>query len=292
MPLADTVVVCAPDWIASNPETAATNAYQQTGSEGDREVAKTQYRDFVAALRLAGIEVLELDPPKHAPDAVFPNNWFSTHPDGTLTLYPMLAESRRLERQPEKLKRLLSDFLIVRELDFTGREPEAIVEGTGSLVFDPTGHTAYAAISPRTDRDLTEEICRGLGYEAYFFESADRDLPVYHTNVVMGVGRDFAVVCLDAVEDQTPLRAHLEVAGKTVIEITREQMGEFCGNVIELAGVVLMSDRAFHAFEPAQLEVLSRDRQIVHPDISAIEKMGGGSARCMVAEVFLPRKSS
>jgi hypothetical protein len=288
MPIAEAVVVCPPKWIQSNPDTASTNAYQSAGTDKDRDLASRQYAEFVRELRGAGIDVLELEPPEDAPDAVFPNNWFSTHADGTLAFYPMLAESRRRERQPEALRRLLASFNIVRELDYTGYEPDRFLEGTGSIVFDPVGRTAYAALSPRTDVEVLDRVCEDLGCNPFVFEASDAEMPVYHTNVVMGVGRDFAVVCLEAVTDPTPLQAHLEVAGKDVVEINREQMRSFCGNVIELAGLVLMSDQAFRAFEPEQLEVLSRDRRIIHPDISAIEKMGGGSARCMVAEVLLP----
>jgi hypothetical protein len=290
--LASVVVVCPPTWIDSNSETASTNAYQHAGSEADRLLAQEQFRVFVCALREAGIDVLELDPPSNAPDAVFPHTGFSTQPDGTLVLYPMLAESRRQERDPAGLRQVLlsSGYRVEREVDFTALEIEGeFLEGTGSLVMDHANRHAYAALSPRTTPRALRVVCAGLGYAATEFRAEDQGMAVYHTNVVMAVGSDFAVVCREAIADPRPLDESLGSTGKKVIDISREQMRAFCGNILELAGpVVLMSSQAYAAFDPAQLAILEEGRRIVHADISAIEQLGGGSARCMVAEVFLP----
>jgi len=290
--LAPAVVVCPPDWIASNPETAETNAYQQEGSAEDRALAVTQFRRFVDELETAGIQVIQLSPPPGTPDAVFPNNWFSTHGNGDLAIYPMRAVSRRQERDVAGLQRALvtAGFSPAQTLDFTDLEDEnEFVEGTGSLIFDHTNRLAYACLSPRTTEFAVGTVCQALDYLPVLFRATDLDMEVYHTNVVMALGSDFAVICLEAVEDPRALIKSLEDTGKQVVEITREQMRAFCGNVIELAGpVILMSDCAYQRFRPDQLAVLNKGRQIIHPDISAIEKLGGGSARCMVAEVLLP----
>lgn len=294
-PPASAVIVCPPTWIASNPETAQTNAYQHEGTEADRNLATRQFFDFTKTLREAHIEVLELNPPLEAPDAVFPNNWFSTHHDGTLALYPMLAESRRRERNLGGLSQLLEKggFAVEQLRDFTEFEKYGRnLEGTGSIVFDHTHRIAYACTSPRTHPEVLAIACASLDYQPVAFEAADAEMPIYHTNVAMAVGSDFAVVCLEAVAEPKELLTNLHVTGKTIIDITRAQMRSFCGNVIELAGpIVLMSTQAHEAFLPTQRAVLERNRSIIHADISAIERMGGGSARCMVAEIFLPKGS-
>jgi hypothetical protein len=293
MALARTVVVCPPTWIASNPETAATNAYQQPGTEADRALAQEQFAGFVSMLRGAGVEVLELPPVDDCPDAVFPNNWFSTHADGSVLLYPMLAESRRRERQPEALRSLLREFEIGSEVSFTQSEEVGwFLEGTGSMVFDPTGPAVYAAISPRTHEEVLDFVCAVLHVEPFLIYTCDAGMEIYHTNVVMAVGSDFAVVCQDAVSNRTALAEKLRSTGKEIIDITREQMRAFCGNVLELEAGVVMSSRAYDAFTPEQRAVLAESRSILHSDISAIEKLGGGSTRCMLAEIFLPRKKT
>lgn len=288
---ASIVVVCPPTWIQSNPETAATNAYQQTGDDELIALAQRQFEEFLRQLMDAGIEVRQLAPPPGCPDAVFPNNWFATMPDGHLVFFPMMAPSRRAERQIEPLLDLLGGQDRWQVVHFE-REEELgnYLEGTGSLVFDHQNRIGYAALSPRTTEKGVESASRVLDFEPLIFHASDAEVPVYHTNVVMSVGSDFAVICLEAIEERLALKAKLESTGKTVIDISREQMREFCGNIIELAGpVILMSDRAYSAFRPDQLEALAQGRKVIHPDISAIESMGGGSARCMVAEVFLPK---
>lgn len=291
MALARTVVVCPPTWIASNPETAATNAYQQPGTEADRALAQEQFAGFVSMLRGAGVEVLELPPVGDCPDAVFPNNWFSTHFDGTLALYPLMAESRRRERQPEALRALLGGFEIIDEASFASFEEMGwFLEGTGSLVFDPETKDVYAAISGRTCEEALDMIAAMLHVDPFPIYTCDAGMEVYHTNVVMAVGTDFSVVCLEAVSNRSALAEKLRLNGKEIIEITREQMRQFCGNVLEVEAGVVMSTRAYDAFTAAQRAILSRNRPLLHSDISAIEKLGGGSARCMLAEIFLPRK--
>lgn len=291
--LAKAVLVRPPEWIVSNPETAATNAYQVVGDEQDRAIAQRQFRAFCTELGAVGIDVVEMPAGAGCPDAVFPNNWFSTHEDGKVAIYPMMAESRRRERDLPLLTQKLSGagFEVSEILDFTDFERAGhFLEGTGSLVIDHWSRIAYACLSARTHREAVITVCDRMKWRPVIFEARDSEMPVYHTNVVMGVASDFAVVCAEAITAHDAVMSALQASGRSIVEISRQQMRSFCGNIIELAGpTVLMSNQAREAFHPDQLAVLGRNRKIISPDISAIERLGGGSARCMVAEIFLPR---
>ena len=266
-----------PTSFAFNPETAVTNGFS---APGNPERAGEEFIALVAALGRNGIDVQVWEGPSDAPDAVFPNNWISSHEDGRVIVYPMESESRRRERQNFEGSCI----------DLTGWEAEGkFLEGTGSLVLDRANKTAYASLSPRTHPDAVRDWCAGMGYWPIVFEALDRaGAPIYHTNVVLSVGSDWAVFCTRACPSPNPVLAELKIAGKEVIEIDFDQLEAFCGNVIELDGVIVVSKRAWAAFSDEQRAILSMGRAPVVVDIGTIESIGGGSVRCMIAEWFSP----
>lgn len=282
----------------SNPETLADNAFQRPPGEESPQAIEIAAREEFARLREAlesrGIEVewRSARGNREAPDAVFPNNWFSTHAAGRLVLYPMRSPTRRLERREEIIEELRARYPEV--IDLTAQESEdRFLEGTGSLVIDERGGIVYASESPRTDRRLVEEWAQQFDLDPFIFRATDAEgRAIYHTNVVMSVGSDWAVVCVEAVDplDRSELLATLAETGHDTIDISLEQMQAFCGNVLELENdrgekLVVMSDRAFHAFSDEQRAALSAHAELVHADLTTIETHGGGSARCMLAEL-------
>jgi hypothetical protein len=290
--------MCAPRDFGFNPETAATNVFQQPEAPADdpRQAAMAEFDASVAALCQMGVRVRTVEPGVAGlTDGVFPNNWFSVHPHGQglrLLLYPMLSEVRRRERSalPQVLAALPTPPEVI---DLSGHEAHGrFLEGTGSIVFDHLHRVAYAALSERTHPEVLREVCDLLGYRAQPFSAEALGVPVYHTNVVMSVGTGFAVVCLEVVAeaDREALRESLERTGRTVIQISLAQMLDFCGNVLEVAGsdgpVLVMSERARASFTPDQLSELGRHATICSFAIPVIERLGGGSARCMLAELF------
>ena len=259
--------------------------------------------------------VVEDTPTPHTPDSIFPNNWFSTHSaeeladeenpadsnQPTIVLYPMFAPNRREERSKNVLKRLGEHYKTgFKQVDLTANEKEnAFLEGTGSLILDRENKIAYACISPRTDEDVLDEWADSLGYDYCVFEANDANgTPIYHTNVMMCVGSRYAIVCLDAVtdiEERMTLIEVLEESGKEIFEIALDQMESFAGNMLELQGkdangnpkpVIVMSKTAKESLDSEQLHLLQNYATIVAPDLDCIEKNGGGSARCMIAEIF------
>ncbi len=299
-----TVLMVRPARFGANPETAATNAFQRggPGDAGTLARARREFDGLAAVLRANGVEVRvvedTLEPPK--PDALFPNNWLSFHADGTVVLYPMLAPSRRAEVRPEILGELgRAGFPAPRRvLDLRAGAEADFLEGTGSLVLDRAARVAYACLSPRTARALVERFCAELEYRPVCFRAADaRGLPIYHTNVMMSVGTRFAVVCLEALgdsEERLALVQSLAQSGHELVPIKLSQMDEFAGNVLELRArtgeaLIVLSARARAALRPEQLAVLERHARLVSADLATIEEHGGGSARCMLAEVFAPR---
>lgn len=283
----------------SNPETVADNAFQRPpGDESPQSIeiaAREEFARLREMLETRGVEVVwrAAAANRESPDAVFPNNWFSTHAGGTLVLYPMMAPSRRLERREEIVASLRDRYPLV--VDLTATEAEGrYLEGTGSLVIDERGRIVYAGESPRTDRRLVEAWAERMGYEPVIFRATDAaDRPIYHTNVVMSVGSDWAVLCVEAVDplDRAEVLATLAESGHETIDISLEQMEAFCGNVLELESdkgerLVVMSDRAFHAFTDEQRDFLGSRADLVHADLATIETHGGGSARCMIAELY------
>jgi hypothetical protein len=306
---ADAVLLVRPVAFRSNPETVESNAFQREPGAADpaaeQAAAAVEFAGLVGALADAGVETIVVDdsPRSDTPDAVFPNNWVSFHADGTAVLYPMMAENRRAERRADILERLSRErgFRIDRVLDLSASEHEGrFLEGTGSLVLDRVNRIAYACLSPRTDPEALAAACQALGYEPLVFAAVDEGgVPVYHTNVLMSVGTDFAVVCEEAIADagqRAAVRRRLEETGHEVIPISLRQMGSFAGNVLEVASrsgerLVAMSARARGSLEPGQLAALEARARIVSAPIGTIEAAGGGSVRCMLAEIHLPRRA-
>lgn len=312
---AGALVVVRPATFASNPETRATNAFQQdapAAPDTDAEfrlgrrphVREAVLHEFDQLAALLGDELRvhvwadTPDPPK--PDAVFPNNWFSTHADGTVVLYPMLAPSRRRERRLDLIEALGRDgpYRIARILDLSGFEASGqFLEGTGSLVLDRAHRVAYACRSPRTHDAPLAAFAAELGYDVVAFDAVGPDAaPVYHTNVVMWIGERIAGVCLESIPDAAQRRAVRERLGATheVLEISMAQMSEYCGNMLAVRSrggdaLLEMSHRAYHALTDGQRATLHRHfRWLTAHPIYTIERLGGGSVRCMLAEVFLP----
>lgn len=294
-----------PSCFGRNAETAASNAFQQVFSAAPDTVRANAIAEFdgaVAALREAGVRVFvadDVDEPAK-PDAVFPNNWASFHENGDVILYPLSAASRRPERRPEIVDWLGREggFRVRRVVDLSWLEANGeYLEGTGSLVLDRLSNVGYAAISSRTRPVALREFTRQTGIEVVSFRTSDgRGRPVYHTNVILSIGTRFAVVCADAVAgtvERDRLLHRLAATGRRIIEIDLSQMHCFAGNVLELetdgrGAVIAMSTAARDAFSASQLEVLEQcARPVVFP-LDTIERVGGGSARCMLAEIFLP----
>src|ERR1700730_9044420 len=301
------VLMVRPASFGFNPQTAASNAFQQAADSPDEDEAPRlvliEFDGLAGALQRAGVEVLiASDPPRPAkPDAIFPNNWVSFHFDGTVALYPMLAPNRRAERREEILEQVVREgrFHVSRTVDLTHREAEGkFLEGTGSLVLDRAHRVAYASLSPRTDLDVLGESAPLLDYELATFEAWDTAAqPVYHTNVVMAIGTRFAVVCGEAIA-QPPHREavfnRLRAAGHDIVDITQRQMFEFAGNLLELAPakgrVVALSTTAWRSLDPEQRRVLESHADVISAAIPTIERVGGGGVRCMLAELSLPKR--
>lgn len=300
---APAVLMIRPAAFGVNPETVATNAFQAATAQDEdvRESAKAEFDGVVAALERAGVEAIVVedlaDPPK--PDAVFPNNWLSLHHDGTAVLYPMLSPLRRRERRRDVIAAVeVRGFVVRRVLDLTGWESsELFLEGTGSMVLDHQTRVAYACLSPRTNPRPLEQFATELGYRPHVFRATGpggEDL--YHTNVLMCVGTGFAAACLEAVPDAVERRGLREslLGGGELVELDRSQMNSFAGNMLALrssdgAPIVAMSGTAWNALRPGQRAQLERQGAIVTAALPTIERCGGGSLRCMLAEVFLPR---
>ena len=300
------VLMIRPAAFGWNPETAGSNRFQQPGagpSEAASAAAVAEFDAVAAALQAAGVEVHAIDEPATSacPDAVFPNNWVSLHHDGTLVLYPMLAPSRRRERRMQILVELekRGGFEVARLVDLTHYELAGrFLEGTGSVVFDHEAKVAYACLSPRTDRSVLEELCDELGYEPFTFDATGADgVAVYHTNVLLSIGRRNVIVCAESVPatQREALLERLGAGGRRVLEVSRGQMAGFACNSLELeasdgAAVLAVSARAHDSLGPRTLDALRESVQrIVSVPVPTIEQRGGGSVRCMLAEVFLPR---
>ena len=302
---ADAVLMVRPANFGWNPQTQASNRFQRAepGLASDaNERARAEFDALALQLRGAGVEVtVAADAPTPVcPDAIFPNNWVSLHADGTVVLYPMLARNRRLERRLEFIASLAAERqrTVVRLLDLTQHESHGrYLEGTGSIVFDHAQRIAYACLSPRTHQQPMSELCDELGYQPCTFTATDAaGVPIYHTNVMLAVGSRCSVVAAGAIDlrDRERVLSNLAASGRHVEIIDATQMAGFAGNVLELrtaaAGSVLaMSATAHASFGPAALERLAANvDRIVAAPIPTIETLGGGSVRCMLAEVFLP----
>jgi hypothetical protein len=286
-----------------NEETAGSNAFQNRNADknGINEKAQHEFDRMVSILRDNGVDVTVIDdtPEPYTPDSIFPNNWVSFHADGGIFLYPMQAENRRLERREDIIAQLEDGFAVKHIIDLSRFEQEdKFLEGTGSMVLDRENKIAYACLSPRTDSDILTLFCEQAGYKAISFEAVDEHgKAIYHTNVLMCIGSRFAVICLDSIpnpHERIIIKEALKSAQKEIIEITFEQMNHFAGNMLEVknkAGenLIVMSDSAYNELDESQKTELQKFGKLIYADINTIENNGGGSARCMMAEVHLPR---
>jgi hypothetical protein len=286
-----------------NAETAVNNLFQVKSTDTSiQEKALQEFENFISKLRQHKIDVTVIDdtPEPHTPDSVFPNNWISFHEDGSLLLYPMFAVNRRLERKQTVLDAIHQKFKSSRTIDLTDHENEnRFLEGTGSMVLDREHKIAYTCLSPRTDKKLLTEFCEKMGYTAISFTAVDAGgEPIYHTNVMMCVADEFVVICLNSITDaseKTQLLHSFTQTGKQIVEISFDQMNHFAGNMLQVHNTegkkfLVMSSQAFHSLTGAQIAAIEHFNTIIHSDITTIETNGGGSARCMMAEVFLPLK--
>ena len=285
-----------------NAETAVNNAFQVAGTaDHAQEQALAEFEGFVQLLRDNDVDVtvVEDTPDPYTPDSIFPNNWVSFHDDGTVCLYPMYAVNRRLERKPGVLETLSRRFRIDATLDFSSYEKEGLfLEGTGSMVLDRDRKIAYACTSPRTDIEVLLDFCRKMGFVHDFFTAVDAEgRSIYHTNVMMCVADRYAVVCLDALPiaaERAHLASTIRASGKTLIPITLSQMNHFAGNMLQVHNqqdqkLLVMSSQAYASLDPEQIRQLTAFNRIIHSPLTTIEMNGGGSARCMLAEIHLPK---
>ena len=299
----DAVLMVRPAAFGFNPETAATNVFAAAVASECAQAARDEFDRASERLAAAGVEVLVLDdvPEPARPDAAFPNNWVSFHGDGTVVLYPMAAPTRRLERRAEDLLRLLDrhGFEVGQLIDLSEHEQAGrFLEGTGSMVFDRPARLAYAGIGPRTDADALADFAGRLDYSTVAFDVADaKGRPIYHTNVLLSLGTRFAVFCAEAVppEQRPALLDSIEASRRTIVEVDYAQMRSFACNIIELRGsaaepLIAMSSAARASFRRDQLRLLESFGTIVEPAIPTIEAVGGGSLRCMIADIHLPRR--
>lgn len=302
--ITDTLLMVRPSHFGFNPQTAENNAFQENDTSLSPEeiqiLAMQEFDQFVEVLRNAGIRVIVVQdtdqPIKY--DAIFPNNWISTHEDGTIITYPMFAPMRRLERNHSIVTALEQEFGFNKFLPLERLEAENLfLEGTGSLILDRPNRIAYACSSPRTDTIALDEFCKHTGFTKILFHARDSaDKEIYHTNVMMALGETFVVVCLDSVkngQEWAMLRKCFDETQKDVIEISMEQMMAFAGNMLQVKNkegetYLVMSEQAYRSLQLIQIQAIEKHTSILYSPIYTIEKFGGGSARCMMAEIFSP----
>lgn len=306
----NTILMVRPANFRMNEQTAVNNYYQEDIEEYLPETinlkAQKEFDVFVDKLKSVGIQVIVINDNDDfdTPDALFPNNWVSFHENGTVGLYPMFAENRRLERREDIFERLEEEgFIIQNFVDYTSAENESVfLEGTGSLLLDRDNRKAYCALSPRADEELFIEFCEDFEYTPVIF-TANQTVDgarkaIYHTNVMMCIGETFAVVCLSSIDDKKERKnviQHLKADGKEIIDITEHQVNHFAGNMLQVKGFnddlyLIMSQSAYDSLAENQLETLKKhNKDIVSSSLDTIETCGGGSARCMMADVFLPK---
>ncbi|SFC61249.1 hypothetical protein SAMN05421747_11654 [Parapedobacter composti] len=297
-----TLLMIRPARFGFNAQTAVNNAFQLDKGEDAARIqrrAVEEFDTFVALLRGHGIDTLVVQDTEepHTPDSVFPNNWISFHGDGTAVLYPMFAENRRLERKQAVFDKIHKRFYVRKIVDYTAEEVRGkYLEGTGSMVLDRKNRLAYACRSPRTDQALLARFCKDLGFHAIAFDAYDQNgTAIYHTNVMMSIADRYAIVCLDAISkaDRGDVVNAIENSGKIIIAITQDQLKQFAGNVLQVTNTrgeryLVMSSSAYQAFDTQQKAILESYNPLIHARLNTIEQCGGGSARCMLAEIFLP----
>lgn len=282
-----------------NEQTAESNSFQNNIETNNiSSLAISESQNYVKLLEDNGIDVVYVDdtPEPQTPDSVFPNNWFSTHENNTLVLYPMLAQNRRLERKTEFINTIKEKCNIKNVIDLTHWENEnEFLEGTGSLVLDRQSKIAYACLSPRTSTKVLEDFCNQLGYNSVTFKAVDNNgKEIYHSNVMMAIFEDFSILCKDSIineQERNSVIESLEKYGKKPIFISMDQMNKFAGNMLELKNnnnerIIIMSKTAYDSLSKDQISLIEQKCKILTPDINTIEKVGGGSARCMIAELY------
>jgi len=284
-----------------NAETAVNNAFQIKGEGADvQNKALKEFDTFVNMLRHNGVDVTVVEDTiePHTPDSIFPNNWISFHDDSSVLLYPMYAANRRAERKRHVLDKISEKFYIGKTIDLSRYEKEDVfLEGTGSMVLDRDNKIAYACLSPRTNEKALADFCRQAGYTSVVFQAVDADgRPIYHTNVMMCVADTYVVICLDSIPDaaeRNAATAMIQYTGKIIIDISLDQMNHFAGNMLQVENkqgekLLVMSTQAFGSLTEAQKKELESFNRILHSPLNTIETNGGGSARCMMAEIHLP----
>jgi hypothetical protein len=304
----NTILMVRPINFRKNEQTAVNNFFQEDIDIQNTEInkkAQDEFDGFVFKLKSFGVNVVVVSDTEESdtPDSIFPNNWISFHADGTVGLYPMFAENRRLERRDDILTELeKSEFIIENIVDYTSAEDEGLfLEGTGSIILDRVNNKAYCALSDRADENLFIEFCEDFEYTPIVFVAnqtvkGDRAV-IYHTNVMMCVAETFAVICLDSIDNKSEKKnvlKHLKEDGKQVIDITEAQMHSFAGNMLQVRGekneqFLVMSKAAHESLTQSQLAKINNHCEIISSSLETIETCGGGSARCMIAEVFLPK---
>lgn len=305
MQTTNNIFVVKPSNFVFNAETADSNAFQNKLNENQETINQqvwSEFDGFVMKLKAKGINVTvfedTLSPQK--PDSVFPNNWISLHPDGTMILYPMFAPNRRLERRRDLIDSLKTNFKITKIVDLSKYEAEnRFLEGTGSIVFDHDNKLAYACLSPRTDKGILEEVCAILNYKPVAFYSHDQaGKEIYHTNVMMCIAEKFAVICLASITDEherTAVSESLLQSGHEIIDISFEQMNHFAGNMLALntngnKSILALSKSSLDSLRDDQIATIEKYSELLPLPVHTIETIGGGSARCMIAEIFSEAK--
>jgi hypothetical protein len=307
--ITNTIMMIKPVGFRYNEQTAVNNYYQKVlanlTTEQTQENALSEFNAFVDKLRNVGVNVVVVEDTEYpdTPDSIFPNNWVSFHENGIVGLYPMYAENRRDERREDIFDTLVDehDFSIEEIKDFTEfEEHDKFLEGTGSVVLDRENKICYAAISIRTDEIAVMQFCGEFGYRPVCF-TANQDvdgerMAIYHTNVMMCVADTFAVICLDTIDDEMErenIAENLKETAKEIIEITEEQNQRFAGNMLQVMGdkpYLVMSNSAYNSLSESQIKTIENHCPIIYSSLDTIEACGGGSARCMMAEIFLPKQ--
>lgn len=300
------ILMVRPANFGFNEQTAEDNAFQQRDNDLSTLEVKTkavkEFDDFVQLLRLSGVDVIVIEDTNtpHKTDAVFPNNWITFHSDGTVITYPIYAPIRRRERREDVIEQLGKRFSVEKRIHLEGAEErDLFLEGTGSMILDRVHKVAYACRSKRTDQEVFDEFCKLMAYEKLIFDAVDNNgQEIYHTNVMMALGETFVVICLETITDAAERQQLLEKfaeTNKVVVEITMNQLLSFAGNMLQVRSrsgepILAMSQRAYESLTKDQIRLLNQHTNLLYSPLETIETYGGGSARCMMAEVFLPEK--
>ncbi len=303
--MTNTILMIKPVAFYKNEETAVNNHYQKETKELANTVqikALKEFNALVAKLKKVGVKVIVVEDTLEpaTPDSIFPNNWISFHKDGVVCVYPMFAENRRAERREDVLEIIEKEGFKIKDIvDYTSAEEENIfLEGTGSMVLDRENKIAYCTLSPRSNENLFIEFCEDLEYTPVVFRANHivdgKRKPIYHTNVMMSVGDRFAVICLQTIDDKKQRKQVAEMlqnSGKEIINISKEQVASFAGNILQVSGkedkkFIVMSTTAYKSLSKAQISILEKHGEIIKSNVKTIEENGGGSVRCMLAEVY------